>query len=39
VEIHPALEGAFVKLYGYTSDEQGIRHAMTEQGDVSQPEA
>ena len=24
--LHPALEDAFNKLYGYTSDEQGIRH-------------
>lgn len=28
--IHPALESAFSKLYGYTSDEGGIRHALTE---------
>lgn len=26
-KIHPALKGAFTKLYGYTSDEGGIRHA------------
>lgn len=26
VYIHPALEGAFSSLYGYTSDENGIRH-------------
>ena len=25
---HPALKEAFSKLYGYTSDEQGIRHAL-----------
>lgn len=25
---HPALRRAFEKLYGYTSDEQGIRHAL-----------
>ncbi|MYA60441.1 MAG: hypothetical protein F4X40_07810 [Chloroflexi bacterium] len=25
---HPALREAFEKLYGYTSDEQGIRHAL-----------
>ena len=25
--LHPALKDAFNKLYGYTSDEQGIRHA------------
>ena len=26
--LHPALKSAFSKLYGYTSDEQGIRHAL-----------
>ena len=26
--LHPALKKAFSKLYGYTSDEQGIRHAL-----------
>ena len=25
---HPALKEAFKKLYGYTNDEQGIRHAL-----------
>ena len=25
---HKALKGAFSKLYGYTNDEQGIRHAL-----------
>ncbi len=25
---HPALGGAFEKLYGYTNDEQGVRHAL-----------
>ena len=28
IEIHPALKDAFDKLYGYTSDEDGIRHAL-----------
>ncbi len=28
VEFHPALEQAILKLYGYTSNEQGIRHAL-----------
>jgi hypothetical protein len=27
INIHPALKGAFSNLYGYTSDESGIRHA------------
>ena len=29
-DLHPALKGAFSKLYGYTSDEEGIRHALLE---------
>ena len=29
--IHPALKDAFKKLYAYTSDEQGIRHALVDQ--------
>ena len=29
---HSAIEQAFGKLYGYTSDEKGICHSMTEEG-------
>lgn len=29
-DVHPALKDAWLKLYGYTSDEEGLRHAMTE---------
>ena len=29
--LHPTLSGAFTKLYGYTSNEQGIRHALLNQ--------
>ena len=38
---HPALKEAFTKLYGYTNDEQGIRHALTDQSaaDVGLDEA
>ena len=38
---HPALREAFRKLYGYTSDEQGIRHALINQtaADVGLDEA
>lgn len=38
---HPALKDAFSKLYGYTSDEQGIRHALINKGsaDVGVDEA
>jgi len=31
IELHPALEQAFIKLYGYTSDEGGIRHGLLEE--------
>ena len=37
--IHPALEAAFGKLYGYTSDSKGIRHALLEEDSVSFEEA
>ena len=30
--LHPALKAAFGSLYGYTSDESGVRHALTEDG-------
>lgn len=30
IGLHPALRSAFDKLYGYTSDEGGIRHALLE---------
>ena len=28
VGLHPALESAFLKLYGYSSDEEGVRHSL-----------
>jgi hypothetical protein len=31
IALHPALEKGFLKIYGYTSDEGGIRHALTEE--------
>nr|MBC7611566.1 hypothetical protein [Pseudopedobacter sp.] len=31
IKIHPALERGFKQIYGYTSDEDGIRHALTEE--------
>ena len=38
---HPALKEAFKKLYGYTSNEQGIRHALLDKdsADVGLDEA
>ena len=34
ISLHPALKSAFEKLYGYTSDESGVRHALMEQDKV-----
>lgn len=28
IEIHPALKEAYIKLYGWTSNDQGIRHGL-----------
>ena len=33
--VHPALKEAFGKLYGYTSDEQGIRHSLLHRPDAN----
>ncbi len=38
-KVHPALKEGFLKLYGYTSDEQGIRHAMLEEPNITQADA
>ncbi len=32
--LHPALKQAFSGLYGYTSDEQGVRHALLDRTDA-----
>lgn len=34
VEIHAALKQGFNKLYGYTSDEQGIRHSLLDESNL-----
>jgi hypothetical protein len=39
VHIHPALRNAFSNLYGYSSDEGGIRHALLDQEKVGFEEA
>lgn len=39
VSLHPALRNAFSSLYAYTSDEDGIRHAILESSDVGFAEA
>jgi hypothetical protein len=33
--IHGSLKSGMIKLYGYSSDEQGIRHSLLEKGDAS----
>ena len=39
IQIHGALKSAFDKLYGYTSDENGIRHSLMEEPDIYYEEA
>ena len=34
-DLHPALKGGFSKLYGYTSDADGIRHGLQEKSTVT----
>ena len=34
LKIHPSLERALKSIYGYTSDSDGIRHALTEESNV-----
>ena len=38
-KLHPALKQGFSKLYGYTSDEKGIRHAMLEEPTLTAADA
>ncbi|MBN1391980.1 MAG: hypothetical protein JW947_04160 [Sedimentisphaerales bacterium] len=37
--LHGALKDGFLKLYGYTSDSDGIRHAMLEESQLTQADA
>jgi hypothetical protein len=37
--VHPALGLAFEKLYGYTSDAEGIRHALMDEQNLQQEDA
>ncbi|MHB0924748.1 MAG: AbiJ-NTD4 domain-containing protein [Bellilinea sp.] len=37
--IHPSLLSAFSKIYGYTSDEDGIRHSMLDEPNISVSDA
>ena len=38
-QIHSALKDSFLKLYGYTSDEGGIRHAMLDEPNLTVDDA
>lgn len=35
ISLHPALKSAFGSLYGYTSDAEGIRHALLDEPNLS----
>jgi len=35
VGLHPALKAAFSKLYGWTNDAEGIRHALLDESNLS----
>lgn len=39
VDLHPALRQAFEKLYGYTSNAEGIRHALTDEPSLDAEDA
>jgi len=39
VEIHPALRAAVKQLYGYSSDANGVRHAILDQATIGYAEA
>lgn len=39
IPLHPSLEQGFLKLYGYTSNEDGIRHSILEMKDIGFAEA
>ena len=39
IAIHPALKRGFSAIYGYTSDEGGIRHSLLESGQAALDEA
>ncbi|MCZ7542089.1 MAG: hypothetical protein M5R40_00440 [Anaerolineae bacterium] len=37
--LHPALESGLSSIYGYTSDADGIRHALTDEPNVTHDDA
>ena len=38
-KLHPSLREGFSKLYGYTNDAGGIRHAMLDEPNLSMADA
>ena len=38
-QLHPALKSSFSSLYGYTSDADGIRHALIEEENLTKADA
>lgn len=39
IDLHSALKDSFVKLYGYSSDANGIRHALTDASNLTAEDA
>ena len=39
IDMHEAFRQSLLKLYGYTSDEGGIRHALSEASNVDEADA
>jgi len=39
IQIHKALRDGFMKLYGWTSDDEGIRHSLMDEPTLSQEDA
>lgn len=39
MSIHPAFKSALEKMYGYTSDANGIRHALLDESDIKAEDA
>jgi hypothetical protein len=39
IEIHPAFKEGLEKLYGFTSDEDGVRHAIMDEPNVGEEDA
>jgi len=38
-QLHPAQKDGFIKLYGYTSDEKGIRHSLIDEDKLTSTDA